>query len=581
MSSLTVTSSAVAIRGDAAARRRSTVKKSETEIRPAESPADPLLTRRGLLTGAGLGSAALAAGGFLGALETAEAAKPAAKGRPASPPDHRLAQAFDIRMQAARHARDLGAAAHLTNGEEESLPGRVACYSKGLPHDHNGNVDPKAYDIYLGALRSGRPEDFERIPLGGFVKLANPQSAWAFELIGPDSSQAPCPPAPGFASAEQAGEIVELYWQALLRDVPFTEYGSHPLVEKAAADLSASAFSGPRRQGRVTPDTLFRGSAEGDLVGPYISQFLWKPVPFLPIRIEQKIRTAVPGVDFMSDFDGWLAIQNGALSGVNRFDPAPLYIRNGRDLGEYVHRDFTYQSFLSACLIALKAGTQPDGGNPYKHSRSQGAFTTFGQPFLFYLLAVVTQVALKACWYEKWAVHRRLRPEEYAGRVEAQASGRANHPLPSGLLDSAALAAVRERYRTALLPQAYPEGSPTHPSYPAGHAAISGACATVLKACLDESHVLPEPVQASPDGLSLQPWKGTALTLGGELDKLASNISLGRDFAGLHWRSDAVAGLHLGEEVAIRALEEVSLTGNELFSGWSLRRFDGRRVTVG
>jgi hypothetical protein len=55
----------------------------------------------------------------------------------------------------------------------------------------------------------------------------------------------------------------------------------------------------------------------------------------------------------------------------------------------------------------------------------------------------------------------------------------------------------------------------------------------------------------------------------------------GRSFAGLHWRSDALEGLRLGEEVAIRVLEEMSFTGNELFAGWSLKRFDGRRVTVG
>ena len=171
---------------------------------------------------------------------------------------------------------------------------------------------------------------------------------------------------------------------------------------------------------------------------------------------------------------------------------------------------------------------------------------------------MVTQAALKACWYEKWAVHRRLRPEEYAGRAEAHASGRAKYPLPDGLLDSPAVAAVRERFKTALLPQAYPEGSPTHPSYPAGHAVISGACATVLKVLSGRVARAPEPVQASPDGLSLQPWKGADLTVGGELDKLAANISLGRDFAGLHWRSDAVAGLHLGEEVAIRTLGELA-----------------------
>jgi hypothetical protein len=548
--------------------------KQESDPPPApEEGAD--LTRRGLVSGLlGLGSIL----GLTGGVSLPEVEGAAKR----SPGDRRLDQAFDLRVKAARRERDLGPAVHRTSGEEDSVPGRAACYSKALPHDKSGNVDAKAYAVYLAALRSGRPEDFERIPLGGFVKLANPQAAWSFELIGPDSSQVACLPPPGFASAEQAGEIVELYWQALLREVPFSEYGSHPLVAKAAAELSANtAFTGPRQEGRVTPGTLFRGSAVGDLAGPYISQFLWKPIPFLPIRIEQKIRTAVPAVDYMTDFDGWLAIQNGSLSGVNRFDEAPRFIRNGRDLGEYVHRDFTYQSFLSACLMALKAGTQPDGGNPYKHSRTQGAFTTFGQPFLLYLLAVVTQVALKACWYEKWAVHRRIRPEEYGGRIEANASGRAKHPLPEGLLDSAAVAAVRERFKTALVPQAYPEGCPTHPSYPAGHAAISGACATVLKACFDESHVLPEPVEASPDGLSLKPWKGADLTVGGELDKLASNISLGREFAGVHWRTDALAGLLQGEEVAIRMLQELSLTGNELFSGWSLKRFDGRRVTVG
>jgi hypothetical protein len=400
--------------------------------------------------------------------------------------------------------------------------------------------------------------------------------------MGPDASQPQCPPAPGFSSAEQAAELAELYWQALVRDVPFNDYSSNPLVARAAEEISGLAgFPGPRRDGKVTSDTLFRGAAAGDLVGPYVSQFLWKPIPFTPLRVEAKIRTAVPGVDYMTGWDDWLAIQNGALSEVNRFEPAPLFIRNGRDLGEYVHRDFTYQSFLGACLIALKAGTQPDGGNPYKHSRTQGAFTTFGQPYLLYLLAVVTQVALKACWYQKWLVHRRIRPEEFAGRVEAHLRKSAEMPVHASLFTSAALEETRRRWGTGLLAQAYPEGCPTHPSYPSGHAAISGACATVLKACLDESHVLPEPVVASADGLSVQPWKGTDLTVGNELDKLASNIALGRDFAGLHWRSDEIDGLKLGEEVAIRLLEELRFTGNELFSGWSLRRFDGRRVSVG
>ena len=544
-------------------------------------PRDPSrLSRRDFLGAAGLGSAALVTGGFR--LDPAEAASRPAAGKPLSPEARRLAEAFEVRLKAAEHARGLGPGAQSANRDEEGIPGRVACYSKGLPHDARGVVDLKAYEVYLRALASGKPEDFERIPLGGFVKLSDPQAAWAFDLMGPDSSQLHCPPAPAFGSAEQAGELIELYWQALARDVPFADYGSHPLTLRAAEELSGAAdFHGPKEGGKVTAGTLFRGATAGDLTGPYVSQFLLKPIPFLPIKIEARIRTAVPNLDYVTGFDDWLGIQNGALAGVNRFDEAPRFIRNGRDLGEYVHRDFTYQSFLGACLIALKAGTLPDGGNPYKHSRTQGAFTTFGQPYLLYLLAVVTQVALKACWYQKWRVHRRIRPEEYAGRVEAHLRKAAEMPLYAGLLSSAALEETRKKHGSALLPQAYPEGCPTHPSYPAGHAAISGACATVLKACFDESHVLPEPVVASADGLSLQPWKGADLTVGGELDKLASNVAIGRDFAGLHWRSDGVEGLKLGEEVAIRILEELSYTGTELFSGFSLRRFDGRRVTVG
>jgi hypothetical protein len=540
---------------------------------------EPLLTRRGLLAGAaGLGAAALAAADL-----TLPAVAATSRPSPAlSPESSRLAQAFAVRLKAAERARSFGPGAALTNGEEDSLPGRIGCFTKTLPHDRQGLVEPKSYEILLQALKTGKHEDFERVPLGGFVKLANPQAAFAFDLMGPDSSQIHCQPAPGFGSAEQAAEMVELYWQALTRDTPFAEYGSHPLIARAAEELSGMAdFRGPKRGGKVTPETLFRGTTAGDLTGPYISQFLWKTIPFLPIKIESRIRTTVPDLDFMTGYDEWLGIQNGTLSGVNRFDDTPRYIRNGRDLAEYDHRDFTYQAFLSATLIALKAGTQPDGGNPYKHSRTQSAFTTFGQPFLLYKLAVVTQIALKVCWYEKWVMHRRLRPEEYGGRVEVQLRKGAEMPIHASLLSSSAVDETRRRWGTALLPQAYPEGCPTHPSYPAGHAVIAGACATVLKACLDESHVLPEPVEASPDGLSLRPWKGGDLTVGGELDKLASNIALGRDTSGVHWRSDGVEGLRLGEEVAIRVMEEMSLTGSELFAGWSLRRFDGRRVSVG
>jgi len=158
--------------------------------------------------------------------------------------------------------------------------------------------------------------------------------------------------------------------------------------------------------------------------------------------------------------------------------------------------------------------------------------------------------------------------------------GRVEYPLHRELLESAVVARFREQRRGWLLPQAYPEGCPAHPSYPAAHAVTAGACVTVLKAFFDETYVVPEPVEAAPDGRSLLPWKGRPLTIGGDLDKLAWNIALGRDFAGVHWRSDSSEGLRLGEAVALDLLRERRLLPNETFTGFSLRRFDGTRVTV-
>lgn len=81
---------------------------------------------------------------------------------------------------------------------------------------------------------------------------------------------------------------------------------------------------------------------------------------------------------------------------------------------------------------------------------------------------------------------------------------------------------------------AYPEGCPLHPAYPTGHAAIAGACVTVLKAFFQAAFVIPNPVEESLDGLLLLPYRGPDLAVGGELNKLASNIAVGRDTAGVH-----------------------------------------------
>ena len=102
---------------------------------------------------------------------------------------------------------------------------------------------------------------------------------------------------------------------------------------------------------------------------------------------------------------------------------------------------------------------------------------------------------------------------------------------------------------------------------------------TILKAFFDESWELPDPVQATADGLGLEPWTGSPLTVGNELDKLAANIAGARDAAGVHWRTDLVEGLRLGEQVALGILEEQKASHDQGFT-WTVRRFDGSTITI-
>jgi hypothetical protein len=130
------------------------------------------------------------------------------------------------------------------------------------------------------------------------------------------------------------------------------------------------------------------------------------------------------------------------------------------------------------------------------------------------------------------------------------------------------------------LPLAFPEGSPLHPSYGAGHATVAGACVTILKAWFDESAIIENPVVPDSTGQTLTQYSGDTLTIGGELNKLVSNVALGRNIAGVHWRSDGTESLKLGEAIAISILRDQKACYNEQFSGFSLTKFDGTTITV-
>ncbi|HEX2203100.1 MAG TPA: hypothetical protein VHG91_07370 [Longimicrobium sp.] len=539
-------------------------------------------------------------------------------------PDRR-GEAFQLRVQAASIAQGRPHPQHANNREETDYP-YVANYSKGLQHDGVGDVVPASYQSLLHALTTRDPADFEQIQLGpGGKKLTNPQAGLAFDLEGPDTHAVTQPPAPRIDTPQNSSEMAELYWMALARDVPFTEYAWSGVVQQAiqSLDTEFSDFRGPRQGGQVTTQTVFRGVFAGETVGPYVSQLLLKGTsdPRLPagqgrstadgfitygeLKIDQRQWTTVPGVDYLVDFPWWLMAQDGHdFRGQDQIDTSQRrFVRSLRDLGERVHFDNVADHFFNACLILLHEvpGDQLNGngviardmefpldeGNPYRGYTKQAPFATLGAPHALTLVWELLTRALRAVWFQKWFVHRRLRPEEFGGRIDNHLNQRRTYPQ----IDAEILSSLRwgqlsqhfpQRQGSYLLPQAFPEGAPTHPAYGAGHATGAGACATILKAFFDEGTPIENPLQATPDGTALVPyteWDAGQMTVGGEINKLAGNVALGRNAAGVHWRSDYDQSLLLGEQVAIGLLQEQSILLNEP-EFYQLTKFDGTTIRI-
>jgi hypothetical protein len=551
--------------------------------------------RRKFLSQVSVAGAATLAAGVVGVEPLLKTARSSAQAAPANS-NQRANACAKIRRDAAQTGLQSTTQnlQHPSNNDENLYPNKIGSYSKGLPHNNDGTVNLAAYNSLLQAINSGNPADFDAIPLGGGRKLTNPQAGLAFDMEGPDAQALVQPPAPAFANREQAAEIAENYWMAILRDVPYAQYSVHPAANAAANDLTlfGSDFKGSKSGGAVTTATLFRGLTPGDNAGPYISQFFYQPCNFGANKLEQKITTTMPFIDYMTSFSDWLSIQRGfAPASSDVFDPTPRYMRMGRDIGQWVHIDVLFQGYFQAFLVLAGAGAPFDNGNPYTGNPTQIGFGTFGGPHIATLLCEVSTRALKAVWYQKWFVHRRLRPEVHAARVDRTLYHGAGYPVHADILNSLSSPTRLGGYMpfpgNALLPMAFPEGSPTHPAYGAGHATVAGACVTILKAWFDETTTLASiglnPVQPTDDGTALVPYAGPdagSLTVGGELNKIASNVALGRNTAGVHWRSDATQSLLLGEKIAIGILQEARACYNEVFNGFSLTKFDGTTITA-
>jgi hypothetical protein len=438
--------------------------------------------------------------------------------------------------------------------------------------------------------------------MGGTRTLNGPQGGLAFGLEGSDAVQfgnAPCPdnqesavvvpPAPALASAAYGTELVELYWASLLRDVAFTDYVSNATAAEAAEELSGMpSYAGPRdNQGHVTPALLFRGAFQGETIGPYISQLCIVPSFLGAQEMSQQMYTYAAGIDYMTDPTTFQQVQNGIDTGLQlQLDPQPRYLHDGRGLATFTHVDVLYQAYFTAYLVLNTLGVPVNPGNPYHSSSTQNGFGTFGQPDFAATVAAIAGFALNNVWYQKWYVHLRQRPESGGAIVRQILTGHGgtlDGRVNDNVLNSMAVQRSLNRYGDYFLSQAFPEGSPIHPAYPTGHGTVAGACITILKFFFDGDFAIPHPVVPTSDGLSLEPYTGGdagQITVNGELNKLAHNISFGHGIhPGIHWRSDTDSSIQLGEALAISVLQDRALTYNEKFTV-NFTKIDGTTATI-
>ncbi|MEM6671911.1 MAG: vanadium-dependent haloperoxidase [Planctomycetota bacterium] len=395
--------------------------------------------------------------------------------------------------------------------------------------------------------------------------------------------------------------------------------------------------------GQITAQNAFRGSSPGVDRGPYLSQFLLVGnelpdrkgidhgyIQYGALTIDQRVPVAAPK-DYMTGFSDWLEVQDGANTRDDETlflgDEPRRFISCPRDLATYVHDDALYEAYLNACLILLSMRTPFDpsfdqlSGMGARHSaggsvdRAAGGFALYGGPHILTLVTEVATRALKAVRFQKFNNHIRLRPEALAGRIDRVDEICAKYPAGGALFQELSdsitdtVSAVRARNQpdggSALLPMAFQEGSPMHPAYGAGHATVAGACVTILKAFFDTDAVfvrrgtgkgkdkveLFDRLRSGDDavhyvsaqhGSCLQRNAGGEfLTLEGELNKLAANISIGRNMAGVHYFSDYYDSVRMGEQIAIQMLEEQALAYTTDPFVLSVPTFDGPVVRIG
>lgn len=518
-------------------------------------------------------------------------------------------------------------------------------FAKGMPHVNGVVTDETLQDMK------------DRLFLN--PKFVNPSAGNNFSMLGPATQQFVVPVPPSISSKEEAINLVELYCMAWCRDIPFSNYETDQRILLAVNFLNDAGLDAPAVpsliKGLVSPNNIFRVLSTP---GHYVSQFLLKTFKFGNNVIVPTCKIALPNVNFLKDRESFENTQNGIVQTAYEKTPDEKFIYSGRALLECVHFDNPADLYHQALYILMqeKVPIVPNLGG-------EKPFVDLNCAEIMALLSMGTHVALQVCWYNKWNVHVRARPDYVCGILDTNMStpvvptGKgcegcaaalaslginldsppkqskvespklsvsnkdirdvnvsddltddvnvsdviegndvnvsddlsggddltvsstktARGPLFNPVITESEILKITHRLQgNYLLSSGYPEGSPFHPSYPAGHATIAGCAVTILKAFFKNEHALTNCVMPLADGSGVDAIENTIVA--DELDKLADNISMGRNWAGIHDRADALVSLKLGERIAIELLKDTKKRFDDV--SFTLRRFDGSTLVI-
>lgn len=407
------------------------------------------------------------------------------------------------------------------NKEENLTKNKHLCamYYKGFKIDpKTGHIsDPRDYYNFFYNLLNKNFTGVEEVEMVNNSKQVDPMMSL---MILDKNNLIPISEAPTLSSDEMADEMIELYIASLIRDIPFTKL-----------------------------DPKYK-----NILYNQVSQFLYTDITNGYVKTAQLYSQHDNPKDYGDTRDKMMQIQQNKLETVGKCHLGFIY--NGRSLAEAVNKDAVYQLFYQAANIMMGMGIKPNSGfHTLKNSAYFGLAN--GAVSSLCLIADVTAEALKQCWYYKWLVCRKLRPENVSIWVDNVKSGLTPniYGLSNKLLNADVLKEIYDKQGNYLLSSSYNNSAPLHPSYPSGHACIAGACGTMLKILFNTNVPWTNAMVISDDGKTLRIISGST-TVDDELNKLIADMGYGRAWAGIHYRSDLDMGYHLGEKVAIKYFKE-------------------------